>query len=385
MKLGRVVLAWGLVGAIACALAQGCQDPTQVTLALSLDKKARCEEINAGTAITVGVEPADTENRVATGFVTARTNACDDSTGQIGTLVVTPRDDGSRASLVVVVGYKGNDPTRCKPPLYQGCIVARRRFAFAEHTRLTMPIVIDPDCADVPCDAFSTCSKGVCFNSDTTCAGGACERPGVLDDGGVDEAGQVIPDASGFDSAVSDAPSTTTFCGNGNTLVCNSTSCTLSGPMCCLAPSPQCAALCNATDQACCQHGAAAECQPGLVCNRPAGAAFGRCEASSVDAGDAGDGGSSIVTCNGNVLQCGSGTCAAPAKCCGTSNSLVCSPASCSVNDTQYCCTPADCRARADGGTPLCLVTADNEPDFPLPPKVPKAPNPVGVIGICVR
>ncbi|MBN9161652.1 MAG: hypothetical protein J0I07_11870, partial [Myxococcales bacterium] len=185
MKLRRTVLAFSLVGCAILALAQGCQDPTQVTLELSLDKKARCQEIGSGTAITVGVEPADTETRLATGFVTARTSQCDDPTGRIGTLVVTPGESSSRASVVVVAGYKGKDPATCMPPLYEGCIVARRRFAFSEHTRLRMPIVIDPDCAGVPCDAFSTCSNGLCFDSETRCSGSDCETPGVLEAGGV--------------------------------------------------------------------------------------------------------------------------------------------------------------------------------------------------------
>ncbi|MBX3205424.1 MAG: hypothetical protein KF764_10165 [Labilithrix sp.] len=194
MKRKRTVLAGGLFAAVVVVLGLGCQEPTQVTLELSLDKKARCAEIAAGTAISVGVEPLDTEARVASGFVTARTTTCDEATGSIGTLVVTPTDPG-RASVIVVVGYGGKDPTSCKPPRYEGCIVARRRFAFVEHARLRMPIAIDPDCADVPCDAFSTCSKGICFDSETACSGGDCGRPGELPDGGFDEGGAVIPDA----------------------------------------------------------------------------------------------------------------------------------------------------------------------------------------------
>ena len=159
-----------------------------MTLELSLDRKARCQEIGSGTAITVGVEPTDTETRIATGFVTARTTQCDDDTGRIGTLVVTPGESGSRASVVVVAGYKGKDSATCMPPLYEGCIVARRRFAFSEHTRLRMPIVIDPDCAGVPCDAFSTCSNGALLRlrdalhrrrvRKARCAGGRRRRRG---------------------------------------------------------------------------------------------------------------------------------------------------------------------------------------------------------------
>ena len=60
-----------------------------------------------------------------------------------------------------------------------------------------MPITIDPDCKNVPCDAFSTCRTGACFPADTSCTGSRCTQPGEAPDGGTDEAGAIIPDAGG--------------------------------------------------------------------------------------------------------------------------------------------------------------------------------------------
>lgn len=347
-----MLTAGGLV-----VLGQGCQDPTQITLELSLDEKAKCAEIANGTAITVGIEPRDTESRFSDGYVTAKTSDCDAMTGRIGTLVVTPSDAG-RASVIVVVGYKGNDPTSCRPPTYAGCIVARRRFNFVDHTRLRMPISLDPDCANVPCDAFSTCSKGRCFDSETDCTGGECSTPGELKDGGVDEAKRVEPetgaapqdgssdatngrddagpdatgaddgglDATGGDDASLDATNggdggldatpdgnvTVPYC-NGDKLVCNSCG---FGQFCC----------------------STTECDFSMQCSRPPGGvgAPGTCQPVP-DSGS--DSGSTSPSCNGGTLLCQGNACTSPNACCSDTNQCV--PGPCGAQ--QYCCTDGDC------------------------------------------
>lgn len=180
MRAARTLAALAAAAAFAATIAPGCQDPTQVTLDVRL-ASAQCSEIH-GTAITVGVQPADTEERVRSRFPTGQTTDCDAATKRIGTLVVTP-SDADRAAIVVVAAYGARrDPTECQPPDYAGCIVARRRFSFSKHRRLTIPITIDPECANVPCDAFSTCRKGRCFDSETDpCEGGDCQgsEPGA--------------------------------------------------------------------------------------------------------------------------------------------------------------------------------------------------------------
>ena len=188
----RILLVASLLVAFGLVLGSGCRDATQVTLDISLAKHALCTETN-GTAITVGVDPASTEDRVAHEYVTATTSSCDPATREIGTLVLTPSGSG-RASVIVVVAYDKVAPASCKPPLFKGCIVARRQFSFTDHRHLQMPISIDPDCRDVPCDAFSTCRSGKCFSSETACNGDTCTEPGDPGDGGTAVDGQVIPD-----------------------------------------------------------------------------------------------------------------------------------------------------------------------------------------------
>ena len=364
MTVRRALVVSGLVVATIVATVQGCQDPTQVTLELSLAGEAHCSEIAAGTAITVGVEPFDTETRVASGFVTARTTDCDPATNRIGTLVVTPSDPG-KASVVVVVGYKNNDPTTCRPPRYDGCIVARRRFAFAEHTRLRMPITIDPDCAGVPCDAFSTCNKGRCFDSDTSCSGEQCENPGELSDGGLDEAGEVEPDASGFDAGPEDDGGGRDASGpgircDGTVPVCNGVACGGPTPTCCVTASgAQCTPACVAVDQVCCVDGSSAGCPSGSTCLRAAGAAHGRCKplTGPDGGGDTFCSASELVTCDG--AECGGGVC------CGNA------PAQC----TGVCAAPTQTRCCKNGQPDVCpanhrCVRPGNEPGYCQPDSI---------------
>lgn len=261
----RILLVGTLVVAFGLVLGPGCRDATQVTVDISLTKAAKCTETN-GTAITVGVDPGGTEDRVAHEYVTAATQACDATSGEIGTLVLTPSGSG-RASVIVVVSYdKSVTAASCKPPLFKGCIVARRQFSFTDHRHLTMPITIDPNCKDVPCDAFSTCRTGKCFPSDAACNGDACSEPGDPGDGGTAVDGQVVPDTGvpvdgagvdgeatdgsggtdgsvSFDSgteggvdAMTDAPLPNTRCtppGGDGTLVCGNMSCSGATNYCC--------------------------------------------------------------------------------------------------------------------------------------------------------
>src|SRR5688500_8424426 len=105
MRGVRVIFGVAAATAIAMAASQGCQDPTQVTLDISLTTRAQCSELSHGTAITVGVDPKDTEDRVTSGFVNAKTLECEPVSRHIGTLVITPADP-QRASVIVVSGYR---------------------------------------------------------------------------------------------------------------------------------------------------------------------------------------------------------------------------------------------------------------------------------------
>ncbi|HSO41193.1 MAG TPA: hypothetical protein VLT33_52060 [Labilithrix sp.] len=304
---------------MALATAPGCRDATQMTLELSLTPRAQCTEVH-GTAITVGADPTATEARVRDEYVTATTTACDPSSRAIGTLVLTPGDSDS-ASVVVVVAYDQVAPASCKPPAYKGCIVARRRFTFAKHTHLTMPITIDPDCKDVPCDAFSTCRTGVCFDSDVACSGDACTEPGATPDGGTSEAGVVIPDA-GQDGA------TTGDGGPGD-----------GGP------------------------------GDGSILD---GAGDGSTDGA---AGDGSVGGAADCVLPSDSLVCGGLACAGTAvSCCGTAPANATCTASACPGNNRYCCKPADCPAGKNCVRALGMG---------LVPGPANGANPFGDIGTC--
>jgi len=318
----RWFVVLGFAGGAVVAVAPGCRDATQMTLEISVTPRAQCTEIH-GTAITVGVDPGVTEARVRDEYVTATTSACDPASRAIGTLVLTPGDSDS-ASVVVVVAYDQVAPSSCKPPAYKGCIVARRRFSFASHTHLTMPITIDPDCKDVPCDAFSTCRTGVCFDSNVACTGDACNEPGATPDGGTSEAGVVIPDAG------------------------------LDGPA-------------DGADDGASQDGASDS------------AADGSSDGASDGAVDGASDGGTAADCKlpDDVLVCGGVACRGTAiSCCGTAPAnAICSGGALScAPGNRYCCQSTDCL-----NGKLCVRTASMD----FVPGPANGANPAGGVGTC--
>ena len=297
-RLSLLLSATAAAGVVGLALMPGCRDATQVTVEVSLAKRASCTETN-GTAITVGTDPAGTQKRVEDQFVTATTTSCTEASHEIGTLVVTPSSSGGggRASIIVVVSYdKAVEPSSCRPPLFKGCIVARRQFTFTEYRGLHLPITIDPDCKDVPCDAFSTCRTGKCFSSDVSCTDDSCLEPGDPGDGGTSVDGQVIPDtgidgppvpvdgggadgatdgASGTDAADASDEATTVEAGapavycdvNGNLLCPEPTQCN-AGSACCGPGSGSPVTKCN-NGAASCSPGVTQYCCPNAPCPAP--------------------------------------------------------------------------------------------------------------------
>ena len=296
-----------------------------MTLELSLTPRAQCTEVH-GSAITVGTDPSATEARVREQYVTATTSACDPATRTIGTLVLTPGDSDS-ASVVVVVAYDQVAASSCKPPAYQGCIVARRRFTFASHTHLTMPITLDPDCKDVPCDAFSTCRTGVCFDSNVACSGDACNEPGATPDGGTSEAGVVVPDAG------VDAPT------DGDGAITD-----------------------GATDGAITDGATDGAITDGAITD---GARDG-----ATDSGTAAD-----CVLPSDTLVCGGQACTGIAvSCCGTTSAnAACNSAPC-AGTTRYCCHSTDCQ---NGHTCLRFAAVN------LVPGPANGLNPAGGVGTC--
>jgi hypothetical protein len=218
VQVARRAAFGAVIGLVAAsfALASACRAPTQARVEITTT--ARCDEIR-GVAITAKDTPVHAEVAVINEFVNATTTDC--KNGDLGSLVLVPGAD--TGAVVIVAGYKGQDPAKCKPPKYENCIVARRSFSYVDHTTLRIPVSLDPDCANVPCDALSTCAKGECVDAKVGCSGGDCsvdpghtvipDAGGVLpdgalpSDGGDGDGGPVDGGDAGGDATIGDAPS----------------------------------------------------------------------------------------------------------------------------------------------------------------------------------
>ncbi len=175
------------VAAIAVvAVVAACRAPTQARLVVTTS--ALCSETN-GVAITVKDKPA-TVARVldeTPGFVTTSTTTCAQKAGygDYGTLVLAPGE--ATGAVLVVAGYGATRAESCTPKnQFKGCIVARRAFSFVDHATITIPVSLDPDCVDVPCDAFSTCRRGACVDSSVSCTESECTGPSLPPPGEAD-------------------------------------------------------------------------------------------------------------------------------------------------------------------------------------------------------
>jgi hypothetical protein len=190
-RVGRrlIVLVGVVLGAVGIAgLAEGCRAPTQATIEVTTS--AQCSELGE-VAIVVSGAQEESEMRAARGFYAAEASHCDPATRSFGTLVVVP--GGSRAAVIVLAAPTGHPLSECVPPRYPGCIVVRRGFGFIDNASLTIPAPLDVECRDVPCDAFTTCKKGVCLSAEV-----ACESPSACHLVGETPNGDLAPDAEVF-------------------------------------------------------------------------------------------------------------------------------------------------------------------------------------------
>ena len=182
-KVSAVVALLFSVAGIA-AISEGCRTATQVELVVTYD--GMCSDLQE-VAFIIGTDPTTAEGRIESNVFTTTTSHCEPgSPSRVGTLVVTPNDATGRASIIVLASF-GQHVSECKPEKgYAGCIVARRAFAFVDHTALTLEIPLERSCKDVPCDAESTCKHAACVNSSVACAASGCPEPGVIADGGTE-------------------------------------------------------------------------------------------------------------------------------------------------------------------------------------------------------
>lgn len=201
----------GLALAFLCAVGS-CARPTSLQLALTTNvPPAASARVAIYAAKGVEVESIGAQAVQETW----------DSTGNVGTLTVVPKDSEAGEVAVRVVLALGRDPDSCKVGTAQpaGCIVARRRLSFVSGEALTVPVRLHAQCNGVLCDADTTCNAlGRCVSARIDA--GACARPeGCLvegdepanspaQDAGADTSS--IVDASGADATAdgaTDAPS----------------------------------------------------------------------------------------------------------------------------------------------------------------------------------
>jgi hypothetical protein len=348
LRIG-VVCAFG-----ALAAAASCRAPTEVTLVLSTD--VPCAMLT-GTSITVGTA-ADVE----TSQPVTVTNACEPSTGNIGTFVLIPESGSDEAFAVRIVSAVGGLIANCTPPDYTGCIVARRELAFIPHTPLTLPIEMTAQCLDISCTGSNTvvetCSGGTCKSAMVNCAtSGACQStPEPLPDAttpvdatqpdheATDGAPEdtTVPDVSPSDSHVDDSES-----GPDVALMSETSTMDVASID---APPPFEASF-----------DAPADAKPDATAEQdaaPDATASDASDASAFEGSTPGDGGPlgmCIAAGSSAGVECAGGTCAAGEVCCVDYGSTV----------TEACTAPAACDVNSTGGDTFSSLGCRNIGDCP--------------------
>lgn len=215
-----------LLGAAFVGVAS-CREPTQMVVSFKTNACGDAPELGIVTAPSL----QEAQRRVAGGELTTTQTACI-APNMLGTLTLTPGGE-SGGTVVATLALRGKRPEDClRDPAAAGCITSRRRFAFLEHTALSIELSLDLDCEGKACDAFTTCSRGSCVDARVECeANGACSEPGHRLDGGLLPDAPTVPDAGTDASVPLDASSlelcpTRKTCRNG--LGCPSTD------LCCL-------------------------------------------------------------------------------------------------------------------------------------------------------
>jgi len=211
----------GLICASVAATVASCRAATQVELKLVSD--VPCQQLN-GVVINVGSDAFKLEEAVRTtqvgGYFDAEVDLkrCQ-ADGSLGTIFLAPGSD--RGVVLVRAGVGARRAVDCAPPGYEGCIVARRRFSYVDHTTLKLTVQLNQDCLNVPCGTFSTCVTGKCIESLVSSCDGNNEckpdptarKPQDDPDGGASTDGGAGADAGGdggftpADASVSDAQS----------------------------------------------------------------------------------------------------------------------------------------------------------------------------------
>lgn len=160
--VGTFIAALATLGALSAS----CREPTSIVV----EARTNVRPSEVGFAVGTPSEGDDLK-------VVAVTKSLAEG-GDIGSLVVVPgSSETATVSIKVVAALIGSVDACTSRDGYFGCIVARRTIRYVPNERLRLPVFLSEACANVPCDAKSTCVEGQCVSSETPCDGATCSEP----------------------------------------------------------------------------------------------------------------------------------------------------------------------------------------------------------------
>jgi len=151
------------MGGVFGIMVASCRSPTQIVVEVRTD--ADCASI-VSTSVTTARPEEDVEAKLP-----QATRAGCAGAGEIGSIVLVPRDaEDVEVKLRVTTGI-GRGAEACPAPAYEGCVVVRRQLRFEPGETVRVTVNVPASCRDRPCGPDATCNEsGVCVPL-------ACPRP----------------------------------------------------------------------------------------------------------------------------------------------------------------------------------------------------------------
>ena len=156
--------------AFALVSSAACQDATQFELVLTTDiprTSVRSSAINA--APSVEIAQAQMLDQIV-GAAAENCKQLSPGVAELGNIYLFPAEGkpvDSDGAVMVRVGVGQVDARACMPPLFKGCVAAKRTFRYRPQTRVNLPIKLSQECLDAECSSNLTCiAKGLCVPTD---------------------------------------------------------------------------------------------------------------------------------------------------------------------------------------------------------------------------
>ncbi len=223
--------------------AAGCRTPTVMTVRVLTD--VPCEK-QRGAVVAVGA-PSEYELLPPAGRA-QRCTPLQNGLFDLGTIVVTPRGDREdRVGIRAILGVARDAEACTSQNAYAGCIVGRRVLHYLPHTELAVDILLRQDCADVACDANTTCVDRKCGGAEidpAACVGVGCGESALPTARRCDQEG-AITCAAGERLTCSAGILTSEPCG----IACSSTRCVAATSVTTMAASGQRGTTCALVDR----------------------------------------------------------------------------------------------------------------------------------------